>query len=130
MLTKELMVGDWVYVTSARDLKPRPCLITCIWENGYVSFGGNIDTLNLSVWTLEPIPLTREILLKNGFSIQEESGYVGMIETRVTVWGEGGFSIEYKLPEKKYYYGDVVIEYVHEFQHLLRLCRMDKEIVL
>ena len=61
-----------------------------------------------------PIPLVPEILEKNGIKLQIGPGglYQGTIE---------GLNV-------KIYFN--IIEYVHELQHALRLCGIDKEIIL
>lgn len=80
-------------------------------------FGGGI-------WCeyLDPIPLTPEILEKNGFGEQRFE--------RMSVWSILGFSIELDFSTWKYYWanGDVEISSAHELQHALRLCGITKEI--
>lgn len=70
------------------------------------------------------IPITPEFLKKNGFGEQ--------IFERMSVWSILGFSIELNFSTWKYYWanGDVEISSVHELQHCLKLCGIEKEIVL
>ncbi|MBQ6284641.1 MAG: hypothetical protein IJK70_07625 [Bacteroidales bacterium] len=71
---------------------------------------------------LDPIPLTPELLEKNGFGEQRFE--------RMSVWSILGFSIELDFSTWKYYWanGDVEISSVHELQHALRICGIMKEI--
>lgn len=80
---------------------------------------------------LEPIPLTEERLLANGFDYERNIGYVyddGEYEVVVDLWNHG-----YRILHDR----DVVMNihcssdvFVHELQHALRLCDVDKEITI
>ena len=132
MEAKDLMIGDWVQICY-RDRKVK---VTAIYDE-------LIDTSSVSPLMkdeYEPIPLTDEILKKNGFEKEigakevvftcddddknyrlvihpKETNYCG-IYTYIHI-DAGCISIE-ELP----------LEYVHELQHALRLCGIEKEIVL
>lgn len=74
---------------------------------------------------IEPIPLTTEILEKNGFS------------NKGTLWylEEDNFELEHNNNDSFIWIvGDVyivaLIKYVHQLQHALRLCGIEKEIEL
>ena len=87
---------------------------------------------------IDPIPLTEEILVKNGFVYREEE------ETCATDafhhWQLDGHwfalnSTQYFRKEKKedmprFDVAGIAIHYVHQLQHLLRLCGIEKEIEL
>lgn len=83
---------------------------------------------------LKPIPLTPEILEQNGFVKQAYDGWLisedngrGLIEYR-TDYFDGFLRINYtKKPFSKI---SVKLKYVHELQHALRLCGINKEIEL
>lgn len=74
---------------------------------------------------VEPIPLTAEILGKNGFTLEHYSGDV----MTGYWWTRNDFVIHNSMNDAigrnnfKY-------EYVHQLQHALRLCGIDKEIIL
>ena len=105
MNAKDLIVGDWVYDT-------------------ILKFNTRVEMLSLSgirgefhekVWdekTFEPIPLTPEILEKNGFS---RNGLDIALFDR-----KGGDD----------FVGASNLQCVHELQHALRLCGIEKEIEL
>ena len=105
--SNELMIGDWVY----KDNTPVQIL-----------------ALNLFVGKehedIKPIPLTPEILEKNGFV---EQAFI-----QNSIWSISGFSLECHFTTWEYYWanGDVTIGYVHELQHALRLCGIEKEIMI
>lgn len=127
MKLTELMVGDYV-----KDKKTNKCLrIT------------GTDILLFHDY-YEPIHLTKEILVKNGFEYAYNE--VSKMKNRqLLVANIGGHYIEVRLDKKNvaiWYdydengdcvYSDVLIDlphHVHNFQHLLRLCVIDKEIEL
>lgn len=85
----------------------------------------------------EPIQLTHEILEKNGF--EREGVIVSLyegIDHRVTIHDDK----EYMNSNNEWYVhvdsedfcsiANCELTYVHELQHLLRLCKIDKEIKL
>ena len=104
MKANELMIGDWV--NSYLDGHP----IQLDNERFYTIIKGYNDGI-------EPIPLTSEILEKNGGVKDSEYYNNGYIV---------GNSIGLLIVEDGFEYGYITIRYVHEFQHLLRLCGLDE----
>ena len=120
---RDLMVGDWV--TNEHGLPAQ--IINVDNLCAFTIFGGNEDdegepwvfddSVNLPV----PILLTPEILEKNGW---KETQY----------WHEyqdGKNTIQCCLPDMRGRINGVEIEnfkceYVHQYQHLLRLCGLDE----
>lgn len=142
---KDLMVGDWVL----HDGKPKK--VECIWFDGCVSLKEYPPKTWSSVYAdkyladeLEPIPLTEEILVKNGF----DYAFYTVSETldiRLMVAKINGDYIEIRLDKKTIgvwldydengdgVYSDYLFPlpcYVHEFQHALHLCGIEKQIVV
>ena len=118
MKCKELMINDWV-----SDKYGYLMQITVIGD-GYVSFEddeGNLCQLDDKCNQPEPIPLTYEILKKNGWKDAE-------------FWceyQEGNNSIQACLPDMRGRINGIEIEHfkcecVHQYQHLLRLCGLDE----
>lgn len=100
---KSLMIGDYVVntefgknkVDKIETLEPRR-----VWlEHGKTY---------VPIEFIEPIPLTKEILEKNGFN----------------------FGMLFKFHGDIWWYHGIKIEKVHELQHVLRLFGIKKEIVL
>ena len=125
MKTNELMIGDWVLDTRTnRPLRVNPFMAE----------------FEVPEW--QPIPLTPEILEKNGFE-NIDNKYT--FPTFRCDDKENFFVITIGFPEEdetkrkmpfididsvNVYIGYLTINFVHELQHALRLCKVDKEIVL
>ena len=132
-----LMIGDWVYSAFAEY----PCKVEGIelTESGYafVKVGG-VDEYK-SIESLSPIPLTPEILEKNGFAIKAKWAQIGNFgDSPLIMWHfvDDPILRDYKteLEVHQNNTGKVHVripcEYVHELQHALRLCNIEKTIVL
>ena len=124
MKVEELMIGDWVnafdvpkQIEGIRTFKNGDEIVYYDWDNG------NFIT------SVTPIPLTKEILEKNGFKKhryygyfieQSNSGYYIYFDNNYLSIHQSGYDIiEFAW-----------CEYVHELQHALKLCGIEKEIVL
>lgn len=123
MESKSLMIGDWVYNTHNRQNEQVAEI-----GSGLVMLAYN-DLYEYD--EIEPIPLTEERLLANGFYHERNIGYVyedSEYEVVVDLWNHG-----YRILHDR----DVVMNihcfsdvFVHELQHALRLCDVDKEIII
>ena len=130
MKANELMIGDWVYMKSHRGFESQNIKVETIpdasSDNHYGHIGAypiseDMDFRDIEDSHLEPIPLTEEILKKNGMRNGYEAYYVS-----------------YSQNDKSWYFVydsdscslNVLISNVHELQHVLRLCGINKEIVL
>ena len=125
MKANELMIGDWVrgFVPDSNST------IYGIFNEQRVAIIAEPSKayIELSIDDIQPIPLTPEILQKSGFG-NEMSKYLDgdeiEIELNLDDWeleDEDGFlDCCYQKP----------ITYVHELQHALRLCGIEKEIVV
>lgn len=131
MKANELMLGDWVYVPHNG----------CASHNGKVKALYESETVSTELEgagclcraeSLQPIPLTPEILEKNGFTKSERYEVWRIIrddyELRVTPWRvavifleDGADKEEYSTPRPKG---------VHELQHFLKLVKLEKDITL
>ena len=118
----DLMIGDWVLFEGT----PAKILGVEIYGNTlYVQI--NLTDL-WHVSGFEPIPLTPEILEKNGLDNDpygchfKEDEYMAL---EISVEEEGIYwTINYNE------YGILKLKYVHQLQHALKLCGIDKEIVV
>ena len=135
MKANELMIGDWCC-----DKHKFPMQITNVGEDyAYATWEGNEG----DPWEFddkddqpEPIPLTPEILKKNGFEMFKYDGWVhyyrifgnsvipfvlhstiggGMLSQEVDI-----FSTSTKTNR------GIDVNYVHEIQHALRLCGLNE----
>ena len=121
MKANELMIGDWV-IPHYEDIGDTP-------EQLSVELFKYKDTESF-IEGFDPIPLTEEILKENGLIKDKEYGYFGEVYGVFhKYYGQQGFQIisgvispnkefELKLPEP--------IQYVHELQHVLRLCGLNE----
>lgn len=124
------MLGDWVLDNGT------PTIMTLAL----------MTLINLDIRNCQPIPLTSEILEKNGWklisktrnkleyswstgAIEEYADihiYVGKDHSNVWRW-------DFPILNIHLYRGDIELtkfRYVHELQHAIKLCGIDKEIIL
>lgn len=131
----DLMMGYWVKIIHHHMPKP-------LIKVKKVDLEDFRDAL-LQVYpeiTYEPIPITPEILEKNGYSYNETRDVWELIPN-------DGFGICRDEDDNCFYfclgifdafnsYSDITyhyitkVEYVHELQHALKLCKIEKDIVL
>lgn len=105
------MVNDFVY-----DPNKRPAKVVCVKADNCSEY--------------EPIPLTEEILRKNGWG-DESGGYEHFLsidkEHDVEIHCDGD-AITWMINLGEY---DIMrLEYVHQLQHVLRLFNIEEEVVL
>jgi hypothetical protein len=130
MKAEELMIGDWVrmHYPFDMDIDMRPERINVLTK------GVDIDC--------EAIPLTSEILEKNGWKDISDHTLKGC-ETFKLHYEQRSFDFYITIKLRDYFklesYDDRFYtlcemefgcRFVHQLQHALRLCGIDKEIVL
>ena len=118
----DLMIGDWVF---------RPDCYDKVVEVRKDSILGS-DPLRglIPIADLQPIPLTAEVLEKNNFEKHYDGDIIIYTHPQGIIIEMG---INYKLFDDGRFYVRGIqhrLYYVHELQHALRLCGVDKEIVL
>lgn len=141
MKTEELMIGDLVNFhleIFSTDYEGIETVHDKVLEIGKVSALNSIG----NVWVIdsegeehqvtkdeiEPIPLTPELLEKNGFKKNNFNQYVlGKSDLGEEIYFEIGF-IQLRYPNS--YYSILSCGYVHEFQHILKIFGIKKEIVV
>ncbi len=120
MKVEDLMLGDWVFDKGNE----------CYWQHNIKDYRCE----NRILCDFEPIPLTPEILEKNGFEPYERDNIVHYWKLE-----EGGvFIIVYNVENDFYvyvHYQKCEIDnapgyFVHELQHALRLCGITLDIVV
>lgn len=117
---QDLMVGDWI---EDGYKKAQVTSITC---DGIVETTAAISNIEV----IEPIKLTEDILVKNGFDFTKRNYGVCCKEDK---YGD----VELSKDENGFYwsintdeYEILRIDYVHTLQHLLRLCGVEKELTI
>lgn len=135
MKATELIIGDWVYNTHNRQ----PEQVCEIMEHMVMLAYNDLYDYD----EIEPIPLTKEILEQNGFKLREgctsawdwhdgetsihvSGNHTCPIGQTLTIYVPGGtagaaFSSHRAI-------SDLKIRGVHELQHALRLCHINKKI--
>lgn len=128
---KELQIGDWVLYTEFG--KNKPTQVEDIESSGRVWLKGeNEYTTNTYI---DPIPLTEEIIEKNDINEVGQNLRWIIVESEQTEFKKREETIyihTYRYNNDTYVETGVLlpIRYVHELQHVLRVCKIDKEIVL
>lgn len=113
MKANELMIGDWVNLSKGSWSENRQVELT------------DIEMIAESVYLAEPIPLTAEILEKNGFVYNAIPFVDGWEQFGLTLYrGGNGYRIDCGINVS------LIIDYVHQLQNALRLCGIEKEIKL
>lgn len=117
MRIEELGIGDWVMAGGA------PHRVFSVNHYGVlVDTSQGLHPYNLEF--LSPIPITPEILEKNGVALAEDYDENGGLFTcpafSVVKYGN---SYTFEVPQAR-----VRVEHVHQLQHAMRLAGIDKEI--
>ena len=121
MTKEELQIGDWVN----NDINCMPEKVNEI-GSGLVMLEYN-DLYKYD--EISPIPLTDGILKENGFEYHHKNyaslSYEHPFQLKMKEWpDENGLGGLWTI-------SDIIeIRYVHQLQHALRLCGIDKEIIL
>jgi len=128
MKVTELMTGNLVFYMDGE--KPVPvvvkkidgnCNVVCLRQSDGHMFNAMIDALL-------PIPLSTEILEKNGF--EKDKKLYQFCDDRIllTYWVEDNYLEVQNL--KKENGVDIYCPFVHRLQNAICLCEIDKEIIL
>ena len=119
----DLMIGDWLMHANGTPMQVTKITtehFTCA-ENG----GANCWEYNNK---FKPIPLTPEILEKNGLANDYYGSYFKEDKHILLEISSSEDGIYWTINYNEY---DVLkLKYVHQLQHALRLCGINKEIVL
>ena len=159
MKAEELMINDWVLaegksvqVTNISVLGGDVIRVMNPFMSYDIAYASNIIALSngaKDINKIEPIPITEEILKKNGFKndviaqkaiIAEGASNFSVIlvseDNRITLNNIDEYINSFNKWHVHIDTEDMrtmctsEITYVHELQHLLKLCKIEKEIVL
>lgn len=127
MIPKELMIGDWVYDKHYNgDIEPIKIYniygneVNCKTERNRFDVDEIVSGTYMS--DLQPIPLTLEILEKNGFKECTDGDWTNdNVDFIFYRRKDGIFRIRNT---------NMTLPYVSSFQHALRLCSINKEIII
>ena len=145
MKVEELTVGDLVYIGEPNDFHGYIAKVVIInGETGYITVHiPNMHLHDVFIEDLQPIPLTEEILHKNGFKndvlaqksiIAEGASNFSVIlfseDNRITINNIDEYLNSFNKwsvhidTEDMRTMSTAEITYVHELQHLLKLCKI------
>lgn len=144
METKELMIGNWVEYTKYSHF---PMQVVSLGDDYvYLDFEGNEgDVFEPNLEDMQPIEVTEEFLLKNGFEKGISMNLCDKLCTSYNIQFNGTFiDVTYGISNSKYRnwhchidncdldsIGSFDFQYVHEFQNGIRLItKQDMEIKL
>lgn len=128
MKATDLMIGDWVLWKNRNVQIVRTCAL--VYSFGHIDIwlahcndDNNIECHDLS--KISPIPLTPEILEKNGFVFRADNDtmygeYYLHNQSTFAIKMFNGYLVGMCMSE------DLEFHYVHELQHALRLCGLDE----
>lgn len=139
MKAEELMIGDYIKhgfggIGKVTELSKG---IVTVYDKGLDDGEGNCE-VNFAENEIQPIPLTPEILEKNGFIKapmvsdtppydKDEEGNMHF-SLNEKFWGWWQPNNTFLIPANGL--GWLEFKYVHELQHALRLCGITKNIIL
>lgn len=127
--SKSLTIGDWVLHNGKLkrvDVVWGPKVSLYDPEKTY----GSIYADKYPIEEIEPIPLTAEILEKNNFEKHFDDDIIIYTHPQGIIIEMG---INYKLFDDEHFFVRGIqhrLYYVHELQHALHLCGIEKEIVI
>ena len=111
------MIGDWIYNKNIdKPMQVYPVMFSQMFRSN--------PEATTEDYNIFPIPLTTEVLEKNGFVYNAIPFVDGWEQFGLTLYrGGNGYRIDCGINVS------LIIDYVHELQHALRLCSISKEIV-
>lgn len=126
MKATDLMIGDWVMAIDTPSKVEAIDFVSPKEEIWCATAGDGCNPLAPN--KISPIPLTDEILAKNGFVQNNDHRvlYVHMGDYNGYALALDADNAGWHLTDNKF----VTIDSVHELQHLLHLCGIEKEVVI
>lgn len=123
MKASDICVGDWVYVVRGYDKHHTIEKIKGVIADEDEPYPVTISTgETVSLNDIKPIPLTSDILVKNGFKHSMPHNDWTNSDCNFYLY-EGGNG--YRISNT-----DIKLDYVHQLQHVLRLCGVEKELTI
>ena len=138
MKAEDLMIGDLVYYSYPNQFVTKVIDVCSHGEEPFIRcqrdpkdklyVSGKFEDFHVDI--LSPIPLTSEILEKNGF-LEDPNGILYLKEN-LKFGLKKDIDYGYWFVDRADNYKEYICTcgFVHELQHLLKLCGIEKEIVL
>lgn len=130
MEAKELMIGDWLFYRGQFNAFCFRVEQITKRKVGYHAEPDESRTYYLTLSECQPISITPEFLERSGFEKAGSLYYLKSLNKRYPYL----FIIEYNIVNNYLLVNDGLIPmpilYVHQLQHVLRLCGVEKEITI
>ena len=138
MKAEELMIGDWVFgIYPNGKYTPPVCIAAVdIYPNNKSSRIVAYSGYGYQQEDLAPIPLTAEILEKNGFGYYSIGGAEQWLikddyyDIEVYEWSDSIWVFRYESTEMNTPHEQRTMSYLHQLQHAFKDCGIDKEITI
>jgi hypothetical protein len=127
---KDLMVGDWIQVKRGFDGHLTNEKIKGLIDNDDESYPIMLATEEtVSPNDIVPIKLTEDILVKNGYKSTQGLDFYWLDDKKYCCVKnyDGKRLFCYKQGINDIW---LVVKYVHQLQHLLQLCGIEKELII
>ena len=130
MKAEKLMIGDWLFYKGQFNAFPFKVEQITKRKVGYHAEPNESRMHYIILSECEPVPITPEFLERNGFRKVQDLYYMKS-ENKIFPYP---FFIEYNPNNNCLFVNDgmipMPITYVHQLQHVLRLCDIEKEVEL
>lgn len=128
MEAKELMIGDWLYYRGQFNAFCFRVEQITKRKVGYHAEPNESRMYYIILSECKPIPITPEFLERNGFEKVQSLYYLKSLNKLYLCF------IEYNIVNNCLFINDGLvprpINYVHQLQHALKLCGIEKEITI
>lgn len=128
MEAKELMIGDWLYYRGQFNAFSFRVEQITRKKVGYHAEPDESRIRYLRLSECEPVPITPEFLERNGFEKARSLYYLKSLNKVYLCF------IEYNIANNCLFINEglipMPITYVHQLQHALKLCGIEKEITI
>ena len=128
----DLMIGDWLYYKGQFNAFPFKVESITKEKVGYHAEPNDHRLYYIRLSECKPIPLTPEILEKNGwikdgyFYKAEDGSYIQLGE----LFEHASFRAEKHGIPREIQTSPHLLKYIHQLQHALRLCGITGEIII
>ena len=131
MNAKDLMIDDWVFSSCAgKNVQIIEIKKDCVESSKNLRITTDENIIIEPYDNISPIQLTFEILKKNGFL--EDSNGIFYLKENIKFGIKKDIDYGYWFTNRVDNYKEYICtcDFVHELQHLLKLCKIEKRIVL
>ena len=132
MKAKELQLDDWVYGIDGGVKRPRIIAAVDIYPTNKTPRIVTLGGYGYQQEHLEPIPLTAETLEQNGFKKKGHRYgiYDDYFDFEMYEYNDGTWIVTYHCCEMSLPDEQLLVCYVHQLQHFMRHCAIEKELRL